>query len=75
MKWEDGERKTRFSPRLGPSQDFGPFLHSQKGLWREGDDGTDWNCFRPQVTKISLEPGTYFAGLYAEVLSVSLQSA
>lgn len=50
-------------------------MNNQRGLWDPNSGGSaDWaSCFKPQVTKIVLEPGTSFGGLYFEGSDVSLR--
>lgn len=74
VKWVDGKpQERRFSPFFGCAQPFGPFINNQRGLWNPyGGGSANWeSCFKAQTTKIVLEPGTSFAGLYAESSCVS----
>ncbi|KAL8786433.1 MAG: hypothetical protein Q9195_008203 [Heterodermia aff. obscurata] len=68
VKWTDGQLRTRSTAFVGPPSLFGPFQHRQRGLWYSDRGGSSTpGCFQKTTTKIHLDPGTSFAGLYAEV--------
>ena len=68
VKWIDGKAYTRHSPRYGASKSFGPFTNEQRGLWGANWGGSaNWDgCFPLRETRIDIQPGTSFAGVYVE---------
>ena len=68
VRWQDEKPQVRYSPCFGSPRPFGPFVNNHRGLWHPHSGGSaDWSvCFPSYVNKIFLQPGTSFAGLYAD---------
>lgn len=76
-RWVDGTAHIRHSPYLGPRKPFGPFLNEQRGLWNANWGGSaEWaGCFPVKMTRIILQPGTSFAGMYLEFSDTHVRRA
>ena len=76
-KWVDGTARLRHSPYLGPQETFGPFMNEQRGLWNANWGGSAaWaGCFPLKMTRIILQLGTSFAGMYLEFSGTHVRRA
>ncbi|CAD6579527.1 MAG: hypothetical protein ASARMPRED_009172 [Alectoria sarmentosa] len=76
-RWVDGKAHVRHSPYLGPSKTFGPFLNEQRGLWNASSGGNaGWaGCFPRKRTRIMVQSGSSFAGMYLESSSTHVRRA
>ena len=76
VKWDNGKAEVRYSPWVGSAEPFGPFINAQRGLYHpfSGDSATWSGLFPSYTNKIFLQPGTSFAGFYAETTSTHNRS-
>ena len=68
VKWRHNRAKVRYSPWFGSPAPFGPFINNQRGLWDPLSGGSaNWSeCFPFYTNRIFIQPGTSFAGFFAE---------
>ena len=76
VKRDNGKAGVRYSPWFGSAEPFGPFINAQRGLWHPLSGGSaQWSGIFPSYTnRIFLQPGTSFAGFYAETTSTHNRS-
>lgn len=76
-RWVDDRAHIRHSPYLGPPKTFGPFTNEQRGLWNANGGGSAaWDgCFPLKMTRIVLQPGTSFAGMFLEYSDTHMRRA
>ena len=76
-RWVDGKAHVRHSPYLGLCKTFGPFLNEQRGLWNANWGGNaGWaRCFPRKRTRVMVQSGSSFAGMYLESSSTHVRRA